>query len=305
MKPKIVLICALENGKIALDYFSKLDKKGLIDLIKVYTYKDELIPNKNMYIRLDNIVDNNILKKVEKINDYKDEIKGLNPDFIFVIGWSQLIDKEIINASKKGTIGFHTSKLPKDRGRSTIAWQISEGYTEAALTMFYIFEGIDNGDIIAQESIKIEQNDNVKDILFKINQSTYNLLKIYFPLLLSGKAPRIKQDETQASYRRLRTDNDSLINWNSNTDRIYNLVRAVSYPYPKAWTLYKNKKIKINKANIVNYLPKNLHEFEIPGTILGNLKGYGYLIKTRDGIIGIDELEPKNISLLIGDILGE
>ena len=305
MKPKIVLICALENGKIAVDYFSNLDKKGVIDLIKVYTYKDELIPNKNMYIRLDNIVDNNILTKVGKINDYKDEIKVLNPDFIFVIGWSQLIDKEIINASKKGTIGFHTSKLPKDRGRSTIAWQISEGYTETALTMFYISEGIDNGDIISQENIKIEQNDYVKDILFKINQSTYNLLKTYFPLLLNGKVPRIKQDETQASYRKLRTDNDSLINWNSNTDKIYNLIRAVSFPYPKAWTLYKGNKIKINYASLIDFDFKGFYYFERPGTIIGNMKSFGYLIKTRDGIIAIDDLEPKNISLLMGDILGE
>lgn len=305
MKPKIVLICALENGKIALDYFSNLDKKRVIDLIKVYTYKDELVPNKNMYIRLDNIVDNNILTKVRKINDYKDEIKGLNPDFIFVIGWSQLIDKEIINASKKGTIGFHTSKLPKNRGRSTIAWQISEGYTETALTMFYISEGIDNGDIIAQENIKIEQNDYVKDILFKMNQSAYNLLKTYFPLLLNGKATRIKQDERQANYRRLRTDNDSLINWNSNTERIYNLIRAVSFPYPKAWTLYKGKKIKINYANMIDFNFKGFYFFEKSGTIIGNMKNFGYLIKTRDGIIAIDDLEPKNISLLIGDILGK
>jgi len=305
MKPKIALICALENGKIALEYFSNLDKKGVIDLIKIYTYKDELIPNKNMYIRLDNIADNNILTKVGKINDYKNEIKELNPDFIFVVGWSQLINKEIINASKKGTIGFHTSKLPKDRGRSTIAWQISEGYTETALTIFYISEGIDNGDIITQENIKIEQNDYVKDILSKINQSTYNLLKTYFPLLLSGKAPRIKQDETQASYRRLRTDNDSLINWNSNTDKIYNLIRAVSFPYPKAWTLYKGEKIKINYASMIEFTFKEFYFFEKTGTIIGNMKGFGYLIKTRDGIIAIDDLEPKNISLLIGDILGE
>jgi len=305
MKPKIVLICALENGKIAVDYFSNMDKKGVIDLIKVYTYKDELIPNKNMYICLDNIVDNNILTKVGTINDYKDEIKDLNPDFIFVIGWSQLIDKEIINASKKGTIGFHTSELPKDRGRSTIAWQISEGYTETTLTMFYISEGIDNGDIIAQENIKIEQNDYVKDILFKINQSTYNLLKTYFPLLLNEKAPRTKQDETKSSYRRLRTDKDSFINWNSSTKSIYNLIRAVSYPYPKAWTLYKGKKIKINYASVIDFSFKGFYFFEKPGTIIGNMKGFGCFIKTRDGIIAIDDLEPENIVLLIGDILGK
>jgi len=305
MKPKIALICALENGKIALEYFSNLDKKGVIDLIKIYTYKDELIPNKNMYIRLDNIADNNILTKAGKINDYKNEIKELNPDFIFVVGWSQLINKEIINATKKGTIGFHTSKWLKDRVRSTIAWQISEGYIETALTMFYISEGIDNGDIIAQENIKIEQNDYVKDILSKINQSTYNLLKTYFPLLLIGKAPIIKQDETQASYRRLRTDNDSLINWNSNTDKIYNLIRAVSFPYPKAWTLHKGEKIKINYASMIDFTFKEFYFFEKTGTIIGNMKGFGYLIKTRDGIIAIDDLEQQDIYLLTGDVLGK
>ena len=171
--------------------------------------------------------------------------------------------------------------------------------------MFYIFEGIDNGDIIAQENIKIEQNDYVKDILFKINQSTYNLLKTYFPLLLNGKAPRIKQDKTKASYRRLRTDQESFVNWNLSTKAIYNLVRAVSFPYPKAWTLYKGDKIKINHGSIIDFNFKGFYFFEKPGTIIGNIKGFGCLIKTRDGIIAIDDLEPKDISLLIGDILGK
>jgi len=108
----------------------------------------------------------------------------------------------------------------------------------------------------------------------------------------------------------LRTDNDSLINWNSNTDKIYNLIRAVSFPYPKAWTLYQGDKIKINHADIIDYNLKSFYFFEKPGTIIGNIiignmKSFGYLIKTRDGIIAIDDLEPNNISLLIGDNLGE
>ena len=239
MKPTIILICALSNGKIAFDYFYNLHKKEKINLLKVYTYKDDIAPNKNMLLPLDNIVSSNLLTKVEHINYHKEEIGKINPDFIFVVGWSQLITKEIINASKKGTIGFHTAKLPKDRGRSTIAWQIAEGYLETALTMFYLSEGIDNGDIIAQEIIKIEQNDYVKDIMYKINKSTFNILKAYFPLLIKVKAPRIKQDEKQASYRRLRNPNqDCFINWNQNIKDIYNHILAVSYPYPKAWTLY-------------------------------------------------------------------
>jgi len=305
MKPTVILICALMNGKIAFDYFYNLHKKEKINLLKVYTYKDNIAPNKNMLFPLDDIVPSNLLTKVEHINYHKREIIEIKPDFIFVVGWSQLINKEIIKASKKGTIGFHSAKLPKDRGRSTIAWQIAEGYTETALTMFYLSEGIDDGDIIAQEIIKIEQNDYVKDITYKMDKSTINILKAYFPLLIKGKAPRIKQDEKQANYRRLRNpDQDCLINWNQNTKEIYNHIRAVSHPYPKALTLYKGKEIRINKANIMDNIFEKSYTFEKPGTILGNLKSYGYLIKTKNGVIAINDIDKKEIFFSIGEMLG-
>ena len=305
MKLTVILICALMNGKIAFDYFYNLHKKEKINLLKVYTYKDNIAPNKNMLVPLDDIVPANLLTKVELINYHKREIIEIKPDFIFVVGWSQLINKEIVKASKKGTIGFHSAKLPKDRGRSTIAWQIAEGYTETALTMFYLSEGIDDGDIIAQEIIKIEQNDYVKDITYKMDKSTINILRAYFPLLIKDKAPRIKQDEKQANYRRLRNpDQDCLINWNQNTKEIYNHIRAVSYPYPNALTLYKGKKIRINKANIMDDIFEKSYIFEKPGTILGNLKGYGYLIKTKNGVIAINDIDKKEIFFSIGEMLG-
>jgi len=170
--------------------------------------------------------------------------------------------------------------------------------------MFYLSDGIDDGDIITQEIIKIEQDDYVKDIMYKIKKSTFNILKAHFPLLIKGKAPRIKQDEKQASYRKLRNSNqDCYINWNQNTKDIYNHILAVSYPYPKAWTLYNGKEIKINKASIIDNIFKRFCTFEKPGTILGNLKGYGYLIKTKDGIIAINELDKKDVSFSIREIL--
>jgi len=304
MRPTLILICALENGKIALNYFYELHKKGKINLLGVYTYEDAIVPNKNMFVPLDNIIPSGMLKKVRHINHYVDDIKKEHPDFIFVVGWSQLVDKRIVNASKKGTIGFHTSKLPKDRGRSTLAWQIAEGYKETALTMFYLSEGVDGGDIIAQEVIKIESNDYISDVLLKVNKATHNLLITYFPLLIQGKAPKIRQDENLATYRRLRADEDSYIDWNADTERIYNLIRAVAFPYPKAWTTYNGGIIKINKATILN-MPFDFYLFENPGTILGNLKGFGYLVKTKNGLIAIDDLELKNIELAIGGVLGK
>ncbi len=303
-KVKVIVIGALENGKIVIDYLSKRPE---IDLLKVYTYKDGVALAKPLGVLFDDVVPQNILVKVDHINEHEEEIKSLNPDLIFIVGWSQLINPKIITASKKGTIGFHPAKLPKDRGRSVLAWQIAEDYPETALTMFYIDEGIDSGDIIAQENIKISFEDYILDILKKVNEATYNLLAAYFPLLLQGKAPRIKQDSSKATYRRLRTDKDSFINWYKNTKDIYNLIRAVAYPYPKAWTIYKGKRVKINKAAPINFLEETLYKFEKPGTILGHLKNLGYLVKTKDGIISVDEIEFEDRSIFweTGKVLGK
>jgi methionyl-tRNA formyltransferase len=305
MKSRVILIAALENGRIAARYFLKLHEEEKIELLKVYTYEDDIVPNKDMFAKFDDIIPSNILKKVAHINRCVCEIRELDPDFTFVVGWSQLLSKDIIKASKKGVIGFHTSKLPKDRGRSTLAWQIVEGYKETALTMFYLDEGIDNGDIIAQEMIKINSTDYISDVLSKVNKATYNLLSTYFPLLITDKAPRIRQQEELATYRRLRTDEDSCINWNDTAENIYNLIRAVAFPYPKAWTLYRGETIKINKATIVNFLPSTLYIFEEPGVVLGNIKGFEYLVKTKDGIIAIKEIEPRGIFIPPGERLGK
>ena len=290
-----------------MKFFDYLLKRRDVDLLKVYTYKDDIALVKPLGVLFDDVVPQDILVKVNHINEYEEEINSLNPDFIFVVGWSQLVSSKIVSVSKRGTIGFHPAKLPKDRGRSVLAWQIAEGYAETALTMFYIDEGIDSGDIIAQERIKIEFNDYILDVLKKVNTATFNILVAYFPLLLQAKAPRIKQDSSKATYRRLRTDKDGFINWDRNTIDIYNLIRAIAYPYPKAWTIYKGKQVKINKAEPINFLERTLYKFEKSGTILGYLKSSGYLVKTRDGIIAIDEIEHEGGSIILeaGESLGK
>ena len=94
MKPTIILICALSNGKIAFDYFYNLHKKEKINLLKVYTYKVDIAPNKNILFPLDDIVPSKLLTKAEHINYHKKEIMEINPDFIFVVGWSNLLLKK-------------------------------------------------------------------------------------------------------------------------------------------------------------------------------------------------------------------
>lgn len=282
-KISIVFIGGLTNGKVIYDY---LRKNKYVDLKLTLTYPDDDL-HKPRFIIFPN--EKSIIK-THQANDHIDKIKALNPDFIFVAGWSELLNKEIISLPKKGVVGFHPSKLPYDRGRSVLAWQIEEGYEHTALTMFYYNEFPDGGDIIASENILIEQNDYINDILNKVDKASYNLMHAYFPLLRKGIAPRTEQNISEGNLRRLRTEKDSWINWNQNTERIYNKIRAISKPYPGAIGIINEKKYTIWKSESTDF---SWGHNEKPGTLIAKLYNGELIIKTKDSFIKISEYEPK------------
>ncbi|GAB1444196.1 hypothetical protein MASR2M39_30430 [Ignavibacteriales bacterium] len=220
-------------------------------------------------------------------NKYIQDINSIKPDLIFVAGWCELLDDNLVMASKLGTIGFHPSKLPNDRGRSVLAWQIEEGYEETALSMFYYNDFPDGGDIIAQETIKISYFDYIDDVLDKIDLATFNLMKAYFPLLRQQKAPRKAQNLNEGNFRRLRTEKDSLINWSRSSFEIYNKIRSISKPYPGAISIFNGKKYLIWRSEIINEF--RLGRSEKPGTLIATLFDGTYIIKTLDSFLRILE----------------
>jgi methionyl-tRNA formyltransferase len=276
-KINVIFIGGLTNGKIVFDY---LNANKFVNLSLVITY-----PNGSDKPRHVNFPDAEFILKDGNSNVHVEKIVSLNPDLIIVAGWSELLSAEILNSPKMGVIGFHPSKLPQDRGRSVIAWQIEEGYQETALTMFYYNDIPDGGEIIGQDSIKIAENDYVNDILDKIDLATTNLVRAYFPLIRIGKAPRKVQSINEGNFRRLRTEDDSILNWNSNMDVIYNKIRAISHPYPGAISEIDGKKIKIYKAEKIQSFPfgENLK----PGEIVCTLYDKTFVVKCKDGFIKV------------------
>lgn len=286
MKKKVVFIGALENGYIVLN--TLLDNAN-VDVISAFTYEDEIQLKKPFGKNSFESIYPDILK-INNINKYTSKIVCLKPDFIFVAGWSQILNKQILSAAKEGCIGFHPSKLPRDRGRSVLAWQIAEGYTETALSMFYLTENVDAGDIIAQEYIKIDEDDYISDVYKKINYATYNLMCTYLPLILKGKAPRIRQNERYATYRRLRGEQDGKIDWNKPSKDIHNLVRAIAPPYPCAYTYINGQKVRISKGRIISDIPEKYWVNEKPGNIIAYWKNKTWF-RTRDGIYEVTFLD--------------
>jgi len=273
---KVVFIGGFAYGKIVYDY---LKQNKFVSLELCITYPDSDIHNFPE--------DKKIIKDISA-NKYFSQVQQIEPDFIIINGWSELLKTELLECAKKGAIGFHPSKLPHDRGRSVLAWQIEEGYKDTSLSMFYLNDLPDCGDIIAQEKITIEFEDSIKDVLTKVGEASYNLMRAYFPLLRDGKAPRIAQSMQQGNFRRLRKEKDSEINWDKNSLFIYNKVRAISNPYPGAVGIIKGEKYKIWKSKIIDFQFGS----DLPsGSLVATLFDSSLVIKTRDGFIRLIEYE--------------
>ena len=277
---KVVFIGGFAYGKVVYDY---LRTNRNISLVCSITYPDNC--GKTALVPFPD--DETVIKDVSA-NSYIDKIKKIAPDYIFVSGWSELLSTELIQSAKKGTIGFHPSKLPADRGRSVLAWQIEEGYETTALSMFYYNDLPDCGDIIAHEKIVIDFEDTIEDVLAKVASASQNLMRAYFPLIRVDKAPRTPQNIQEGNFRRLRNDKDSEINWNTNSVFIYNKVRAITYPYPGAMTTLNNERYRVWKCSITDFpFGENLE----PGTVVATLYDNTLIIRTRNGFVRLTKLE--------------
>jgi len=188
-----------------------------------------------------------------KINspDTVKKIKEWNPDLIIVSGWYQMIGKEVLSIPSKGVIGLHASMLPQYRGGAPLVWQMINGEEYAGISLFYIDEGCDTGDIIAQEKVKIYESDTIKELYERVGKVGIKILCENIPLIEKEKANRISQeiDDKNVPYP-LRSEEDGLIDWGKSPKEIRDFVRAQTRPYPGAYTIIGNKKVTIWDCSI-------------------------------------------------------
>ncbi|HEY5123960.1 MAG TPA: methionyl-tRNA formyltransferase [Ignavibacteria bacterium] len=200
---------------------------------------------------------------LEKQSGLKDIIEKEKPDLCIVVGWYWKISPEILSSVPNGFIGLHASLLPKYRGFAPLVWAIINGEKRTGISLFYLEDGIDTGNIIGQKQFTISQTDSIRTVLEKSEIYCDKLLKENYLKILSGNASKKSQTNSYASYCSERKPEDGLINWTDSNKNIYNFIRAQSEPYPGAFTYIDSKKIRIWKANI---FPYPYHG--IPGTII-------------------------------------
>lgn len=228
------------------------------------------------------------------------ELRRLHPDYIFVIGLSQLVSPEILDLPSLGCIGAHPSLLPKGRGRASIPWTIINEDRISGVSVFYLEEGADSGAIISQKQVAIAPDETATTLYQKVVTSLREIIKEMAPNIKNGTLTAAKQNEELATYTAKRVPADGFINWETMcTNEIDRLIRATTYPYPGAYTYYRKKKLIIWEAAKVN----STQFIANPGQILKVTENQTVWIKTKDGVLELREVSYDGKQVMCGEVL--
>lgn len=266
--------------------------EGLIenyDVIGVVTQPDKEV-GRNHEIKFSPIKevalknDIRVFQPVKIRNEYENIVK-LAPDMIVTCAYGQIIPKVLLDLPKYGCINVHASLLPKYRGGAPLHRCVINGEAKTGITIMHMDEHMDTGDIISSEEIIIDREDTVGDIHDKLSVLGKELLLKTIPSIIDGTAPRIKQNDDEATFAPIIKREDELIDFNKTTLEIYNQVRGLN-PFPVAYSMLDGKIVKIYKVII----KENIYTTRENGEIV-RVYDDGIGVSTKDGEIIITELK--------------
>jgi len=228
-----------------------------------------------------------------------DAVRALDPELIFVVGWSQLVRDPFIALAREGVFGMHPTLLPRHRGRAPIPWAILSGLARTGVTLFEIVDATaDSGAIVGQVVVDIEPDETATTLFQRIADAHVELIRDCVPRLISRTAARIPQDRARASSWTKRVPGDGIIDWETRAPYLDAWVRAQTRPYPGAFTYLGDEKVVIWKAR-----PVELDASAPAGTIVAT-RPEGPVVACGDGALLLEDVEPRVAELTVGAVLG-
>jgi methionyl-tRNA formyltransferase len=210
-------------------------------------------------------------------------------DLMLVVSWRYMIPARVYHRPRQGTFVFHDSLLPEYRGFAPTVWAIINGEDHTGVTLFEIVEEVDAGNIVDQQRIPIGVNDTISVVIEHVTQGYLKLLERNVNRLLDGSAPRIPQDHSRATYTCKRLPEDNQIDWTMPAERIYNLIRAVSAPYPGAYTYLSGQKVRVWSAQRMSDTRRYVGG--IPGRVVEIRPGEGTVVLTGEQALLLTEVQ--------------
>lgn len=294
MNPKSVVF--IGSGKLMLTLIKNIKKNPMFKIDGVIIASNRIM-SRDKKSFMTNVNGGKIEKNLRrmKINfEFIDEIRTLdNSDLlnkhrstVFVLGWHSIVPPKILN--KHDVFGFHASLLPKNAGWAPLVWSLIDGEKETGVTLFKLDEGIDTGSIIAQESFRIEEKDDIRKLLRKTKKAVKKICVHTSNQIASGTWIEQKQNFALRTVRDKREPMDGRIDFYKTCADIKNFVRAQSKPYPGAYIEFGDTHLIIDKIQIAeNFIPT-----KVPGTPL--VRGICIYIAACDGWMKIKR--PRSLS---------
>jgi len=273
------------------------------DVVGIVTLPGPIDPNRSGQCAFDDIAQalGAALLETTDVNaaETVDAVRGLEPELIFVIGWSQLVRDPFLRTASAGVYGMHPTLLPRHRGRAPIPWAILSGLARTGVTLFEITDATaDAGPIVGQVDVEIARDETATTLFYKLSDAHEDLIRTHVPQLLAGTAPKIPQDARRASAWPKRTPADGIIDWETRAPYLDAWVRAQTHPYPGAFTFRGDERLVIWRAREVDRATRR----GAAGTVV-EVREDGPIVACGEGALLLEELEPA-LRLDVGDRLG-
>ncbi len=292
---RIVLLCATNRGLVFLKKLVELLPQA--DLV-VFSFREE--PSEPPF--LDNICSQTlthggVFHEARHIgSDMWQSFWTQKPvDLLLAVSWRFMIPPEVYRLAKYGAFVFHDSLLPAYRGFSPTVWAMINGENSTGVTLFEMAEDVDSGDIVDQEAVTIEPNETIESVMARVTATYLRILERQLFHLLDGTAPRIPQDHSLATFTCRRLQIDNKIDWSLSTDRIFNLIRAVTMPYSGAYTTFKGQELTVWSAERIaspDFVGR------VPGRVVEVKLGRGVVVLTGDGSLLIKVVQVRDSGLV-------
>ncbi|MDQ7821857.1 MAG: methionyl-tRNA formyltransferase [Candidatus Eremiobacteraeota bacterium] len=236
------------------------------------------------------------LLKPEKLKDpgFLETLKDLAPDLVVVCAYGKILRQRVLVCPRLGCINVHPSLLPRYRGATPIEAALRSGDTITGVTIFYMDEGCDTGDIIVQKQYPIGPDDTRGSLREKLSHFATGVLGEALELISEGKAPRCRQTDEGVCCTALIEKEDTFIDWSLPAENLVNFTRSL-WPRPSAQTLFRGKLLKVAPLSMA---PVSHGGTARPGEILEVRKNEGPLVATGKGVVKLGEVKPEGKKLM-------
>ena len=231
------------------------------------------------------------LYKPEKLRaqDFLELLTSLAPDLVVVCAYGRFLNKTLLACPVKGCINVHPSLLPRYRGAMPIESAIMAGDTMTGVSIFYMDEGCDTGDIIVQREFPIEESDTRGTLREKLSHFAAEVLAGALELIDQGRAPRIRQQSGITECTHCIEKDDTFIDWAQGPQQVRNFTRAL-WPRPSAQTMFRGRLLKVGPLAITSSTEGKDAQ---PGTIVELRKNEGPVIKVEEGYVQLTDITPE------------